>query len=285
LSATADLDTLLGLPPAERVGPLTRLARDLLDNEADAPVRGKLAAALVTLVNEGVGSRKERLELGETLSRLGDPRLRTPSSPEYWATVPLEGGDVTVGRYPVTTAEYRAFVAAGAYEKKELWSDEGWSWLQATEDPWPVLAERTESLPFVFDNQPVVGVSWWEAQAFAKFHNARLLRFDERLSVTRGAERRPYPWGSPFGDGNANTREEVHNRPCAVGLYGADSTPEGVADLAGNAAEWCEDVVGEDRWYHPGSWDQPSMAAWAKARFPEAPSWRSAGLGFRLARD
>ena len=87
-----------------------------------------------------------------------------------------------------------------------------------------------------------------------------------------------------FGAGNANTKEEVIGRPTAVGLFRNDRTPEGVYDLAGNAAEWSEEGVGNERWIHPGSWDQPSMAAWAKARESEHVGARWGGLGFRLVR-
>ena len=116
---------------------------------------------------------------------------------------------------------------------------------------------------------------------------SRLVHADERVWVTRGAARRPYPWGAPFGEGNANTREEALGRPCAVGLYVRDATPEGVRDLAGNVAEWHADapVVGDERLVHPGSWDQPSLAAWAKALMFERLVSRRSALGFCLARD
>jgi formylglycine-generating enzyme required for sulfatase activity len=148
-----------------------------------------------------------------------------------------------------------------------------------------VRARAAGSEPFVVPNQPVVGVTWYEADAYARSSGARLPHADERVWVSRGRERRPYPWGSPFGEGNANTREEVLGRPCAVGLYLRDCTPEGVHDLAGNAAEWTADGVGAEKLIHPGAWDQPSMAAWAKALAMVAPDNRWAGLGFRLARD
>ena len=130
--------------------------------------------------------------------------------------------------------------------------------------------------------------------------NARLPRVDERVWVVRGTERRPYPWGAPFGEGNANTREEVLGRPCAVGLYVRDCTPDGVSDLAGNVGEWTadsrevspEEAVGAPNddgkhiefFIHPGSWNEPSMAAWAKALSMAPPSARWTGLGFRLVR-
>ena len=78
------------------------------------------------------------------------------------------------------------------------------------------------------------------------------------------------------------------NHPGIVEILDQDRTPEGVYDLAGNVAEWTADpagIEGEERLIHPGAWDQPSMAAWAKAKTSEPPDARWAGLGFRLARE
>ena len=70
-----------------------------------------------------------------------------------------------------------------------------------------------------------------------------------------------------------------------MGLYTRDCTPEGVYDLAGNVAEWTMDEADDEVIIHPGSWNQPSMSAWAKARALVPQKTRSADLGFRLARD
>ena len=56
-----------------------------------------------------------------------------------------------------------------------------------------------------------------------------------------------------------------------MGLYVDDVTPEGVHDLAGNVAEWTDEKASAEYLLHPGSWDQPSLAAWAKALTTEAP--------------
>ncbi len=147
------------------------------------------------------------------------------------------------------------------------------------------IATREDSRTFLVPNQPVVGVTWWEADAYARSSGARLPTSDERAFAVRGPQKRPYPWGEPFGAGNANTREEVLRRPVAVGLFVRDRTPDGVYDLAGNVAEWLGDEIGGNRLIHPGAWDQPSMASWAKAKELRSPDDRSAGIGFRLARD
>lgn len=284
------IDSVLDLPPDRRADTLVRLGRALAGGEGnglDTADKHRLVQALVALVEEGIGDNRFRVEMGEVLGLLGDPRLTLPSDEEYWVQVELPAleSSVRIARYPVTNAEFQRFVDAGGYDDASLWSDEGRAWLGEVQDPWPVRASSTSSGPYLVANQPVVGVTWYEASAYAKAHDARLPRFDERLWVVRGAEKRPYPWGSPFGDGNANTREEVVGRPCAVGLFVHDRTPEGVRDLAGNVAEWNLDGVGDQKWIHPGAWDQPSMAAWAKARFLEDRDSRWAGLGFRLARD
>jgi formylglycine-generating enzyme required for sulfatase activity len=265
---------------------VTALAR--LGHEARAGgASDALVNALVAAVQSGEGGVKARLDLGEALGWLGDPRLRQPTDAGYFVDVPGELDPVSVARFPVTNSEYRSWVDAGGYDDLGAWSDEGRAWLGQTADPWPALAAGDGAGPFVVPNQPVVGITWFEAAAYAKAAGARLVHADERVWVTRGSERRPYPWGAPFGEGNANTREEALARPCAVGLYVRDCTPEGIRDLAGNVAEWHGDapVVGEERLVHPGSWDQPSLAAWAKALTFERPTSRRSSLGFRLARD
>lgn len=281
-NASAELSGILALPAPERFAPLTALARNLTRGEAGADL---IAAAAVDLLAQAEGTGRERCDLGEALAALGDPRLRLPDAPDYWVQVDTEDGPIAVGRFPVTNAEWRHFIAEGGYDERKWWSDDGWAWKSACQDLWPTQASAPDAAPYVADNQPVIGVSFWEAEAYARAHGARLPRFDERVYVARGAKKRPYPWGSPFGEGNANTREEALGRPCAVGLFLGDRTPEGVSDLAGNVAEWAEDGVADQRFYAPGAFNQPSMAAWAKAREIAPPDFRTEALGFRLARD
>lgn len=246
------------------------------------------AQALVRLMATSAGAPKQRLALALLLNDFGDPRLSTPSQDQYWAQLTLKSGDTfAIGKHPVTNAEFKAFVEAGGYENRALWSDEGWAWLQSCENPWPTLAGSDEAAAFIVDNQPVVGVSLYEASAYARAHGARLPRWYERVFAVRGPEKRPYPWGSPFGEGNANSEEEVLGRPVPVGMFSGDVTPEGIVDLAGNAGEWTCDRTesGDEYLLHPGAWDQPSLACWAKALTTAKPSSRWAALGFRLARD
>jgi len=294
------LSDLEHLPDDERLSGIVGLVDAAL--AAGQPVPEEVLRATVQAVHAGAGTGHVRLALGDALGRAGDPRLRSPGDAGYWVETTTDYGDpLVVGAFPVTVAEFQAWVDAGGYADRAVWSDEGWAWLDATSDPWPELSKNLDASLLV-PNQPVVHVTFFEADAYATAHGARLIRTDERLWIVRGEERRPYPWGAPFGEGHANTREEALGRPCAVGLFGGDQTPEGVYDLAGNVAEWTGDdelpyvdfdsvdegeepAVLQCRTIHPGAWNQPALAAWAKAKALVVPESRWNALGFRLARD
>lgn len=288
-SLSKTLSRLRDLPQSDRARELASLGRSWLGDgtpELSDQERQQLVQTLLDVVDAGAGSPQERLTVGAALGLIGDPRLATPDQPAYWARVDLPDGPLDMGRFMVTNREFRRFVDAGAYTDDAVWADidGALAWRDGTEHRWPELAASSDSKPFLVDNQPVVGVTWFEAAAYARWAGARLPDFEERLQAVRGREKRPYPWGSPFGEGNANTKEEVLRQPTAVGLYLRDRSPEGVYDLAGNVAEWCSDGLDGERWVHPGAWDQPSMSAWAKARVLEPPHARSSALGFRLVK-
>lgn len=283
-NATQKLNSILGLTTPERVESLLSHGTTIVKSPELEALTQPLKTAIVAVITSGEGAAQTRLALGELLSVLGDPRLCAPSHEDYFANVETPNGTLQIGCYLVTNVEFRAFAESEAYDDQKNWTPEGWTWRQRTQSTWLEKANNNDAGPFILPNQPVVGVNWYEAHAYAKHHKARLPTFDERLDVTRGDNKRPYPWGSPFGKGNANTREEVLGRPCAVGLYPSDCTPEGVYDLAGNVAEWCNDGLDGDQWIHPGSWADSFESSWAKARILEHPKFNSATWGFRLAR-
>jgi len=73
-----------------------------------------------------------------------------------------------IARTPVTNATWLSFAEGGGYERREWWSDEGWSWKQDYDITHHAGAEAGEP------DAPVVHVSWFEAAAFARAHEARL---------------------------------------------------------------------------------------------------------------
>ena len=255
----------------------------LLDQEPHTLREGDISI-LVNAITDNQLDLITRVRIGEFLSLAGDPRLLTPGDDGYWTLVTRKEISLLIGRFMVTTSEWRQFIDSEAYANDSHWCEAGLRWRDSERPSWNDLASGEDVAQLICDNQPVVGVSWYEASAYAKAHGARLLNSIERAVLVRGKEKRPYPWGDPFGRGNANTLEERVGRPCAVGLFGTDRVPEPVFDLAGNVAEWTSTGEETKKAYHPGSWKQPSMAAWAKAVQLISPSARSDELGFRLAK-
>ncbi|MEO0534627.1 MAG: SUMF1/EgtB/PvdO family nonheme iron enzyme [Cyanobacteria bacterium P01_A01_bin.123] len=75
-----------------------------------------------------------------------------------------------IDRALVTQTAYRQFIAAGGYDNAQWWTPEGWAWCQQAQVRQP-LYWRDEPAD---DARPVCGVSWYEADAYARFMGKRL---------------------------------------------------------------------------------------------------------------
>ena len=87
-----------------------------------------------------------------------------------------------IARRPVDNAEWLGFMAAGGYHEPSCWDDDGWAWRTAerVEHPehWQALGNGQWHIPDThageIGEQPVHGISWYEARAFARYAGARL---------------------------------------------------------------------------------------------------------------
>ena len=207
----------------ERVNPILDLAREAVAarsgaRQVDQAEDDVLTSEVVALIETGIGSGRQRLSLGQVLGMLGDPRLTNPADASYWVQLTLDDGRaVSVGRYLVTTQEFRAWMrispahgepeARGGYYGTEGWSEAGLAWRDSGAVSWDEVSANSDLAHLLVPNHPVVGVNWFEAAAYARAKGARLLTSDERRFVLRGEENRPYPWGEPFG-----IRQQQHAR-------------------------------------------------------------------------
>jgi len=85
-----------------------------------------------------------------------------------------------IGRAPISNATWLTFAEGGGYERREWWSDEGWAWKEQHDIERPAgwtadgRAWRMDRCEPLDPHAPVVHVSWFEAEAFARAQGARL---------------------------------------------------------------------------------------------------------------
>jgi len=153
-----------------------------------------------------------------------------------------------IGRTPVTNATWLRFVEGGGYIRREWWSDEGWSWKEEydIERPAGWTADGREwrigGYAPLDPDRPVVHVSWFEADAFARAHDARLPTEAEWEKAAtwdhETGQARRQPWGSEPTDGKrANVGQRAY-APAPVGAYPAGAAPSGCLGMIGDTWEW-----------------------------------------------
>jgi hypothetical protein len=239
----------------------------------------------------------DRHILGQALGWVGDPRvepdLRNPVSRER-AFVLIKPGDYAyqdgrvqfaepfyLSRYPVTNQQYEKFVKDQGYSTRSHWSDEGWKWKKESN----ISAPRFWHHPrWNCPNKPVVGVSWYEAEAYCRWAGGQLPTERQWEAAARGGAGRQYPWGNEWRDGICNSAAAGLGETSSVGLVPSSRTPDGgLEDMAGNVWEWCADWnhKGSHRVDRGGSWISYG-AAWCRSayRSRSVPTYRRNNLGF-----
>jgi formylglycine-generating enzyme required for sulfatase activity len=104
--------------------------------------------------------------------------------------------------------------------------------------------------------QPVVGVSWYEARAYCKWISQVtgveywLLTEVEYEAAASGREGREYAYGNEFDASRCNTFESHIRRPTPIGIF-ANRTPEGAYDLTGNVWTWTSTIYDQERYAYP----------------------------------
>lgn len=201
-----------------------------------------------------------------------------------------------IDKHEITNAQFKEFILAGGYNKREYWTKDGWNFIQKDYFylSYPKKIKYRIDKPLGFgDNlistapdHPVIGVSWYEAAAYAKWAGKRLPLEIEWEKAARGIDARIYPWGNKFDYSKLNYFPN-HKMLFSVGSFPEGASPYGVLDMAGSVAEWCADKThGKDTIViKGGGWNSMRLQLTSIHYEAKPPTHRSYSLGFRCAKS
>lgn len=243
---------------------------------------------LADLLQGGALEPRERVEAGNTLAKLGDPRFDKdkwclPDEPLLgFVHIPagtfLMGSDPDqdrqaendeqpqhsvhldefyIARYPVTVAQFKVFVSQSGYKAQGSWQNYSG-----------------------FDNHPVVTLTWYDAMAYCQWLTATLRKWKQapgqladllhnrgwkiRLpseaqweKAARGTDGWLFPWGNDkrlikADSDRANYDKTGVGETSAVGCFPRGRSPYELLDMAGNVWEWTRSLWGKN-------WDKPDF--------------------------
>jgi len=200
------------------------------------PTTRPLPAWVPTLVEVPAGPFLMGSADTDTLADSDEKPQHTLELPAYW-----------IGKTEVTNAQFRPFVEGDGYTNRAYWTEAGWAWREQAEIVKPGLWDDPQ---WNGDDQPVVGVSWFEAVAYVRWlsaqtgHEFRLPSEAEWEKAARGPEGLIWPWGNTWDAVKFNNGQAV-GKTTPVGQYPGGASPYGALDMAGNAWEWCATQSGK----------------------------------------
>lgn len=122
--------------------------------------------------------------------------------------------------YPVTVSQYEKYLKETGAAEPAFWRNP----------------------QFNGPDQPVVGITWKEAIAYAAWLGKQLPTEAQWEFAARGPENRRYPWGNMPADTTRCNFRNYLGMPSMVTMHEEGKTPEGVVDMAGNVYEWTMDT-------------------------------------------
>ncbi len=272
-------DISIGLvPAAQDVERGTHRLR-VLGTEREITVEpGRTSRFVFTLEELGMVHVAEgEFAFGAANPRPGEHKARMERTGAYY-----------IDRFEVTNAEYACFTAYIERTGNHSLCHTG----EGKRSHMPMLRPE-EHDRFGAPNQPVVGISWYDAYAYARWAGKRIPTEREWEKAARGDLGGPYPWGHDWNDrehrcnwGDSRGIADGFEYTAPVGACPGRS-PYGCADMVGNASEWCADdysATNSDKVIRGGSYLDKVWVT-TTSRWYQSRNERSPTVGFRCVVD
>ncbi len=229
-----------------RQGGLAQLVGKLLDEERYVllllvETENEISAEAAARAWRLLGKRMAVTPVGEAAIHLANGSIAFQAIPSFY-----------IDRSSVSNEQYYRFVRSGAYESLDLWPRDVWPslprFIDRTGCPGPLCWEHGRFQASKADH-PVVGVSWYEACAYARWVGKRLPTAAEWQKAggwsrhSGGGTCSRFPWGDLYDERKANLFAAGLGGTASVSAFPEGSTPNGVHQLSGNVWEWIEDAL------------------------------------------
>ena len=176
---------------------------------------------------------------------------------EKWAH-PVQVHSFAIARAAVTQGEFAEFVEARSYQRRDLWSEQGWSWRLSVEAEHPAYWRREAAgrwLQRQFDrwltlepHRPALHVNWWEAEAYCNWAGRRLPT-EVEWEVAASSEpadsgrvlaetKRRFPWGDAPPTSERANLGGWSAGAVDVAAFPAGDSAFGCRQMIGNVWEW-----------------------------------------------
>jgi ergothioneine biosynthesis protein EgtB len=206
----------------------------------------------------GTSHKKEMVKIPGGIFELGFDILKWKDQFAYDIEMPQHKiylNDYYIENAPVTNGEYIEFIKDGGYKNFKFWLDEGWQWVNREKIEAPLYWEQDEGgnwfkcdfkgKRFIdnFANEPVTNISYFEADAYARWAGKRLPSEAEWEKAAGWDEdkgvKRLYPWGDNVPDEfNSNLLESKIWAPADIFTYEKGKSYYGIYGMIGDTWEW-----------------------------------------------